>query len=1058
MIEKIIGSSLKQRPIVLIIVALLVGVGVYAFLTLPIDAFPDVTGIQVEVVVTAPGLSPLEIEKFVTQPVEMALRGLPGLELMRSVTKYGLSVTTLVFKDKTDIYFARQLVHQRLAEGRVALPEGVAIDMGPVATALGEIYQYTLEGGPAPSDAPGREPWLTELRTVQDWVVSPLLKSVPGVSEVNSFGGYIKQFQVIVDLDRLLKYGLTVDDVYQAVRNNNQNVGGGFLDRHSEQFLIRGVGLIRSVDDIARIVLKSSGGVPVTIADVAEVRVGHAVRQGAALKDGKGECVGGVVMLLRGENSRDVVKAVEAKVSEINDSNLLPPGVRIAPYYKRSDIIGRAVHTVTEALLIGSMLVVVILLLFLRSLRGAFIVLLALPLSCLFTFVLMRTVGLSANLMSLGGLAISIGMIIDATIIQVENAQRHLSEQGAGGRKLRTVLQAVLEVRKPSIFGELIIALTFIPVYALQGIEGKMFLPLAFTHIIALLASLLLSLGPIPAFCFLILKPHPEKKSFLVEGAKKVYLPLLGWGLRRKAVVIAAAVALLAAAAFLVPRLGTEFMPVMDEGALDTDIQVLPGISLDASLAVSRNVEARIMAFPEVETIVGKTGQTGVAIEARGVDKTGYVGVLRPRSEWKNAKTSAELIEKLRRAVDDVPGVVISFSQPIQCRINELMEGTRAQVLVKVFGEDMDMLKSTAEAIARVVSSVRGAKDVVVEQVSGQPYISITVDRAKIARFGITVRDVLNVIEIAVEGKPASLVYEESRRFDITTRFAEDHRDSVEKLKTILISAPGGYRVPLGDLAAVETVEGPAQISRENGRRRIGIEMNVAGRDMGGFVKEARERVRREVPLSGGAYLSWGGQFESQQRAMARLMVIAPAVILLAFFLLFMSFNSAKLALLVLLNLPFALIGGVFALFISGLYLSVSASVGFIVLFGVAVLNGLVLVSYIAQLQDCGAPVDQAVRQGAETRLRPVLMTASIAVFSLIPLLFATGPGSEIQKPLAVVVVGGLISSTLLTLLVLPVLYGFFRKRGAEKNEEPDFGSGEGCELEASEVGIKKGI
>ena len=1047
MIEKIIAFSLRQRALILIILVLLIGVGIYSFVALPIDAFPDVTNVQVEVVATAPGLSPLEIEKFVTYPVEMAMRGLPGLDLMRSVTKYGISVITLVFEDKVDIYFARQLVFQRLAEAKEAIPEGVGVEMGPVATAMGEIYQYTLEG-PEPSDPAGLETHLTELRTVQDWVISPLLKSVPGVSEVNSFGGYIKQFQVIMDLDRLLKYGLAASDVYEAVRNNNQNVGGGFLDRHSEQFLIRGIGLIRSVDDISRIVLKSSGGVPVTIADVAEVRMDHAVRQGAAVKDGKKECVGGVVMLLRGENSRDVVRRVEVKVAEINDSNLLPPGVRIEPYYKRSDIIVKSIDTVTGALAVGSILVVIVLFLFLQSIRGAFVVLLALPLSALLTFTVMKSAGLTANLISLGGLAICIGMIIDATIIQVENVQRHLSEAGRGRSTIHDVFKAVLEVRKPSIFGELIIALTFLPIVSLQGYEGKMFSPLAFTVAIALLASLLLSIFVIPVLCSLVLKPGHEKESFLLRAAKRVYRPVLAFGLRRKLLVIGAAVLMLVAAVAVIPRLGTEFLPVMDEGAFDMDFQLLPGVSLDKALETSKLVEEKLMAFPEMGVIVGKTGQTGIAIEARGVDKTGYVGALRPRSEWKNIKTSPELMEKMRLAVADVPGMVISFSQPIQCRINELMEGTRAQVLVKVFGDNMDVLKSTAESIARVLSGVRGAKDILVEQVSGQPYISITVDRAKIARYGITVRDVLNVVEIAVEGKPASLVYEESKFFDIITRFAEDHRDSIERLKTILISAPGGYRVPLGDLAAVESVEGPAQISRENGARRIGIEMNVAGRDIGGFVKEARERVRREVPLREGTYVSWGGQFENQQRAMARLMIIAPAVIGIIFFLLLMTFNSARLALLVLLNLPFALIGGVFALLLSGLYLSVPASVGFIVLFGVAVLNGLVLISYVSQLQDCGMPLDQAILKGTETRLRPVLMTASIAVFSLIPMLFATGPGSEIQKPLAVVVVGGLISSTLLTLLVLPVLYGYFRKKPETgvPESELEMAAGETCQ------------
>ena len=1028
MIEKVIAFSLRQRSLILIVLALLVGIGVYSSLSLPIDAFPDVTNIQVEVVSTAPGLSPLEIEKFVTYPIEMAMRGLPGLNVMRSITRYGISVITLVFEDRVDIYFARQLVFQRLAEAKAAIPEGVQTEMGPVATAMGEIYQYTLEG-PEPADPAGLEARLTELRTLQDWIISPQLKSVAGVSEVNSFGGFIKQFQVIMEPDRLLKYGLGADDVYEAVRNNNQNVGGGFLDKHSEQFLIRGVGLVRSAADIARMVLKSEKGVPVLIGDVAEVRVGHAVRQGAVIKDGTKESVGGVVMMLRGENSRDVVARVEAKVGEINDSNLLPAGVRIEPYYNRSDIILKSIDTVTEALAVGSILVVIILFLFLRSIRGAMVVLLALPLSALLTFTVMKSAGLTANLISLGGLAICVGMIIDATIIQVENVQRHLSASGTGRPAIPEVFKAVIEVRKPSIFGELIIALTFLPIVSLQGYEGKMFSPLAYTVAIALLASLLLSIFVIPVLCSIFLKPGREKESFLLRGAKRVYLPVLGFGLKRKALIIGAAVLLLAAAVAVIPKLGTEFLPVMDEGAFDMDFQLLPGVSLDAALAKSKLVEEKLMAFPEMAAIVGKTGQTGIAIEARGVEKTGYVGALRPRSEWKNAKTSPELMEKMRQAVAGIPGLVMSFSQPIQCRINELMEGSRAQVFVKVFGEDMDSLKSTAESIARVLSGIRGAKDILVEQISGQPYITITVDREKIARHGISVRGVLDIIEIAIEGKPATLVYEESKSFEVVTRFAEETRDSVDKLKGILIDAPDGYRVPLGALASVEAVEGPVQISRENGQRRIGVELNVAGRDIGGFVELARARVKREVPLTGGATVSWGGQFQNQQRAMARLMIITPAVIALIFFLLLVTFDSARLALLVILNLPFALIGGVFALLVSGLYLSVPASVGFIVLFGVAVLNGVVLVSYISQLQDCGMPVGQAILKGAETRLRPVLMTASIAVFSLVPMLFATGPGSEIQKPLAVVVVGGLISSTLLTLLVLPVLYGFFRKK-----------------------------
>ncbi len=1023
-IDALIGSALRKRALVLIGVALLIALGVWSLLRIPIDAFPDVTNVQVEVLSTSPGLSPPEVERFVTFPVETAMRGLPRLEQVRSVSKSGLSVVTVVFEDGVDIYFARQVVLERLYEARERVPEGTEIAMGPVSTAMGEIYQYTLAGAP-PAGMDETE-FLTEARTVQDWILSPLLKSIPGVNEINSFGGYIKQYHVTVDPEKLLAYDLTLGDIGEALRRNNLNVGGNVLERGEQQYLVRGIGLLQTVGDIGAVALKTQGGTPVLVRDVAEVTAGTAVRQGGAVKDGAGEVVGGVAMMLRGANGREVVRAIEARVEEINASGVLPHGLRIEPYYRRSDIINRAIHTVTEALLIGSVLVVFVLYLFLRSFRGAFIVVLALPLSALFTFIMMRLFGLSANLMSLGGLAISIGMIIDATIIQVENVQRHLSEAGAGARKLPTVLKAVLEVRKPSIFGELIIALTFIPIIALQGIEGKMFLPLAFTHIIALLASLLLSLGAIPAFCHFVLKPQPDKKSLLIEGAKKVYLPVLRWGLRRKAIVVAAAVLLLAGTAALIPRLGTEFMPIMDEGALDTDIQFLPGISLAESLAMSRKVEARLMQFPEIVTIIGKTGQTGVALEARGVEKTGYVGMLKPRREWTSARSREELTDLMREALEDFPGMAFSFSQPIACRIDELVAGTRAQLIVKLFGEDLDVLKSRADEISAVLGHIPGATDINVERVAGQPYITVRPDRARIARLGLNVEDVQSVVEAAVGGKTVTQLYEGDRYFDLQIRYPEARRDSAEAIGAILVRTPGGARVPLSQVAEIAMIEGPSQISREAGQRRIGVECNISGRDLGGFVAEARAAIAREVRLPPGYFLTWGGQFENQQRAMQRLAVILPATIGLVVLLLFLTFGSLRLSLLVLLDLPFALIGGVLALYLSGLYLSVPASVGFIALFGIAVLNGIVLLSYISQLQEEGMPGGEAIVRGCLNRLRPVLMTATITVLSLVPLLFAQGPGSEIQRPLAIVVVGGLISSTILTLLVLPVLYSWF--------------------------------
>jgi cobalt-zinc-cadmium resistance protein CzcA len=1027
MLERLIAFSLKNRLVVVLAIAVLCATGAWALRTIPIDAFPDVTNIQVEVVSTAPGLSPLEIEQFVTYPVETSMRGLPGLTLMRSVTKYGISVVTLVFRDDIDIYFARQLVFERMAEATKTLPEGVGTTLGPVATAMGEIYQYTLEA-PTPSPADESVEELTRRRTLQDWVVAPLLKSVPGVTEVNSFGGYIQQFQVLVDPDKLVQYDIPVEAVHQAIRTNNSNVGGNVTTQRSEEYIIRGVGLIRSTADIGRIVLKSEGGTPVFVDDVAKVAIGHAVRQGAALKNGRHEVVGGIVMMLRGENSRAVVRRVEERVRELSENGALPGGLRLVPFYERSAIVEASTSTVLEALAEGSILVLIVLALFLWSLRAAAVVIVALPLSALLTFVVMRVTGLNANLMSLGGLAISIGMIIDATIIQVENAQRRLNLAAPGTDRAGTILRAALEVRKPSIFGELMIALAFVPIVALQGMEGKMFSPLALTVAVALLSSLLLSIFVIPVLCLAVLKAMPNE-SPIFAMIRRGYMPLLRLALSHRIAVWLVATLVMASAVVALPRLGTEFIPIMDEGAFDMDVQLLPGVSLDKALELTGEIERRLKAFPELETIVSRTGQTGVAIEARGVDKTGFVGSLKPRSAWTSARTREELTEKMRAAIADLPGVVASFSQPIQCRIDELVAGTRAQVILKLVGDDTAVLKEKAADIATTIGAIRGVADLVVERVAGQPYLTVTVDRARVARYGVNVSDVLHVIELGVGGMPVGQVYQENRVFDIAIRFPEERRSSAEALGALLIDVPGGFRVALRELADVRTVEGPVQISRENGRRRIGIEMNVSGRDIGSFVKEAQLKLKETVRLPTGYYVTWGGQFENQQQANARLMIITPVVVGIIFLLLVMTFNSAWLALLALFNLPFAMVGGVFALLISGLYLSVPASVGFIVLLGVAVLNGLVLLSYLSQLRADGLTVVQAVLSGCESRLRPVLMTASIAIFSLIPMVFASGPGSEVQRPLAVVVIGGLISSTCLTLFVLPVLYSAVEER-----------------------------
>ncbi len=1028
MLEKIISRTLEFRNYVIVFCLLIIGLGIYVYTKLPIDAFPDVTNVQVEVIGKAPGLSALEIERFVTFPIENSLRGVPDLVQMRSVTKFGLSVITLVFKDNVDIYFARNLVFQRIQEAKEKLPEGVQLELGPVATAMGEIYQFTLEGN-MPSDEKEKLQYLTNLRTVEEWVVTPILKGVQGVNEINSFGGYFKQYQVLIEPAKLIKYNLTVDDVFISIQKNNRNAGGNILDKNSTQYIVRGVGLLKTEDDLRNITLKAVNGTPVFIRDVAEVKTGEAVRQGASVINGKDETVGGIVMMLKGENGREVVKRVKEKVDEINNGSILPKGVKIVPYYDRSDIVNSSIKTVTKALIEGVIFVIIILYLLLRNFRGALIVIAALASSIFLTFTVMKLTGLDANLMSLGGLAISIGMIIDATIIQVENVQRHLSEEKEGGNKILTVLKSVIEVRKPSILGELIIAVTFLPILSLEGLEGKMFTPLALTVAIALLSSLLLSIFVIPSLSSVILKSGKEKESIIMKYAAKIYLPQLEWSLKRKYAVLSIAILMFAVTVFLIPRLGTEFIPVMDEGAFDMDVQLLPEVSLEKSLEINRQIAQTVKKFPELKTAISKTGQTGISVEARGIDKTGFTGIFIPREEWKTTKDNEEMINMMRDSLSAIPGIVFSFSQPIQCRIDELVAGTKAQLIIKLFGEDMDVLKEKADEISRVVSGIRGATDIVTERVAGQPYLSINVDREKISRYGLNVSDVLKLVEIAVGGMPPTQLYEENKSFDVVVRFPEEYRNSAEQVGNILVPSPNGYNVPLSQLSNIKVSQGPVQISRQDGQRRIGIELNVKDRDIGSFVSEAKEKIKKKINLPAGYYTTWGGQFENQQRAMAKLMIILPVSILIILTLLFFTFKSIKLAMLVILNLPFALIGGVFALYISGLYLSVPASVGFIVLFGVAVLNGVVIVSYISQLRQEGMELREAVIEGSKARLRPVLMTASIAIFSLIPMLYATGPGSEIQRPLAVVVIGGLFTSTFLTLMLIPTMYGWFEEK-----------------------------
>jgi cobalt-zinc-cadmium resistance protein CzcA len=1030
-IEKIIQGCLRQRFLILVFLAGLVGYGSYAALKLPVDAFPDVTNIQVQVIATWPGMSPEEVEKQVTFPIEVQMAGLPDMVELRSLSKFGLSLVTIVFEDKVDIYFARQLVLERLIEAKEKLPKGAEPVMGPISTGLGEIYQYTLEEPDAPPPASPREEELRlmRLRTVQDGIVRPILKTVPGVTEVNSFGGQVRQYQVNVDPDRLRKYDLTLQQVFNALAQNNVNAGGNILNQGSEQAMVRGIGLMRGKEDIEEVVLKEVEGTPVLVRDVAVIEEGPATRWGATVKDGKREAVVGIVMMIRGGSGREVVAAVKEKVKEINKGGILPGGIKLEAFYDRTGLVRDCLTTVSKALAEGVVLVILVVYLFLRSLQGAAVIALTLPLAALMTFIVMRLTGLTANLMTFGGLAISIGMIVDAAVIQVENVMHHLGETDTGRGFMRTVLEAVLEVRKPSLFGELIIAITFLPIMTLQGMEGKMFAPLAFTVAIALLASLVLSIVAVPALCSYLLKRGPERESLLLKWARRLYRPSLAWAMGHRRLVVLGAAGLLVFSLAMVPFLGTEFIPRMDEGYLTPQIIRLPSVSVGQSVEIERQAQQVMMQFPEVAAVVSKIGAAEIATDPMGPNISDPVVVLKPRSEWKTVRTTEELVDKMRTELAKIPGIGINLSQPIALRVDELISGVKSQVAVKIFGDDMETLLRKGEEAGRLLKGIKGVADLRVEQVAGQPYLNIRIDRRKIARYGINVADIQEIIETAVGGKAATQIIEGQLRVDVLVRFPEERRNNVQTIGNILVEASGGRRIPLADLATITEEEGPVQISRDDARRRIVVEFNVEGRDIGGLVAEAQSLLAARLNLPPGYYLTWGGAFQNQERAMRRLMLIVPVTIAVIFLLLFLTFNSVRYAALIILNLPLALIGGILGLLLTGLYLSVPASVGFIALFGVAVLNGVVLVSQINQLRQEGVPLEEAVQEGCNRRLRPVLMTALVAILGLIPLLFATGPGSEVQRPLAVVVVSGLFTSTLLTLIILPVLYGSFAER-----------------------------
>ncbi len=1032
MIEALIRAALRQRIIVVVVAVAMLVFGLYAAQNLSVDAFPDVTNVQVQIATPATGKSPEEVERFITVPLEIAMTGLPGLVEMRSLNKNSLSLITLVFKDDVNVYFARQLVMERMMEAVGRMPKGIMPVLGPVSTGLGEVYQFTLDR-PDDGDRTLTQAELTERRTVQDWVVRPLLRGIPGVAEINSQGGYVKQYQVLVNPDRMMHYGLKLQDIYNALANNNANSGGGVLPQFAEQYLIRGVGLIQTLDDIRDIVLKEQGAVPVRMRDIADVELGHEVRVGAIVKNGVTESVGGIVLMMRGGNAKQVVSLVKARVQEINEKGMLPDGLQIKPYYDRSELVDASLHTVTKVLIEGVLLVIVILFLFLGDVRSSLIVVSTLILTPLITFAAMNYFGISANLMSLGGLAIAIGLMVDGSVVVVENAYHHLGHR-QDESKIRVVLEAATEVGTPVLFGVGIIILVFLPLMTLEGMEGKMFAPLAFTIAIALFVSLVLSLTLSPVLCSYLLKGGSGADTKFISAIKRPYMKMLHWSLQHQKKTISAAAGLFVATLVLVPLLGMSFIPEMKEGSIVPGINRMPNISLEESIKMESEAMKLIMdKVPGVLSAVSGVGRGESPADSQGQNESTPIISLKPRSEWPAGWTQDDIAERMQSVLTaGLPGVQIVMAQPISDRVDELLTGVRSDVAVKVFGDDMGVLKAKAEEISRVAASVQGATDLKVEKVSGQQYLNITIDRQAIARHGINVADVQDLIETAVGGKIATEVFEGQRRFSAAVRFPETFRNQVDAISNIVVTSPNGSRVALRDLAAIEVLDGPAQISRELGKRRIVVGINVKDRDLGGFVSELKTELDKKLKLPDGYYLEYGGQFQNMERAMGHLKMIIPVTILAIFFLLFLLFKSLRFATLLIMVLPFASMGGVIALFVTGEYLSVPASVGFIALWGIAVLNGVVLVSYIHSLRIEGLSQMEAIVQGCSQRFRPVMMTATVAMLGLVPFLFATGPGSEVQKPLAIVVIGGLITSTLLTLVVLPTLYRLFEEPNIE--------------------------
>ena len=1008
----LITFALRQRLFVAGGVLTLVAAGLYALMRVPFDAYPDLTGTRVEVITPAPGLATEEVERLVTYPLESSLMGLPGAEGVRSVSKAGLSLITVPFADDVDIYFARTLVQQRLADAKGVLPAGVEPTLGPVSTPMGELYQYTVT-----SDSMS----LAELKTLHDYVIRPRLRTVAGVSEVNSWGGHVEQIQVEVEPARLAARGLTLTDVHEALADNNLTFGGNYLEHGGERYTIRGAGRVGSAAELGEVVLAASGGTPVRVGDVATIRSGALPRQGAVTQDGRGEVVSGMVLKLKGADSRRVIAAVRVRMAEIESS--LPSHVTVTPFYDQTELVGRTTRTIVKNLIEGGLLVIAVLFLFLRNWRASLIVASVIPLSMLAAFAGMHVFGYSANLMSLG--ALDFGLIVDASVVMVENFIHRLETEPPDGHEARLSLfrRAAIEVGRPVLFGIAIIVAVYIPLFTLDGMEGRMFKPMAFTVVCAVLASLLLALTYVPAMSAWLLRHAHEKPSRVQEALRASYQRALDWVLAHGRPVVGAAAVVVVAAVSSLAGIGTEFMPKLDEGSILINTRRLPSISLADATRLSLQAERIVRRFPEVTTVVTKEGRPDLATEAMGLFEGDMYVILKPSAEWTTARDRDGLIAAFDSALAVVPGLWVSFTQPLAMRLDEAESGIRTDLGIKVVGPDIAQNQAAAERLRRLVAGVTGAADVAVEVSEGSGQIRMDVRRDALARHGVSVAGVRDAVDLALGARAATEILDGARRIEVAVRLPESVRDDVAELARLTVRTPSGGLVPLGELVDVVSTTAPELIGHEDAQRRTLVLANVRGRDLGGFVQEVRDRVAREVALPAGVFLEWGGQYENQARAMARLRVVVPAALVLIYLLLFASFRSVPQSLLVLMNVPFALVGGIAMLWARGLNLSLSASVGFIALFGIAVLNGVVLVSHLNALRDTGLPLDDAVRIGAADRLRPVLMTALVASLGFVPMALSTSPGSEVQRPLASVVIGGLITSTALTLFVLPVLY-----------------------------------